>query len=151
MYVELGRGQDYSWSATTSGQDIIDTYAVELCQDDHHYLYHGTCTAMEQVEQKNAWKPTVADGTAAGSYTMRVWRTKYGPVAYRATVGGKKVAYTTLRSSYLHEPTPSSASRCSTTPLRQGTRGLPERGAAHQLHLQLVLRRLPAHRLLQQR
>ncbi|MFF1489432.1 penicillin acylase family protein [Streptomyces sp. NPDC058319] len=103
MYVELGRGQDYSWSATTSGQDIIDTYAVELCQDDHHYLYHGTCTAMEQVQQADAWKPTVADGTAAGSYTMRVWRTKYGPVQYRATVGGKKVAYTTLRSSYLHE------------------------------------------------
>ncbi|WP_250401650.1 penicillin acylase family protein [Streptomyces cellostaticus] len=103
MYVELGRGQDYSWSATTSGQDIIDTYAVELCQDDHHYLYHGTCTAMDQVERKNAWKPTAADGTAAGSYTMRVWRTKYGPVRYRATVGGKKVAYTTLRSSYLHE------------------------------------------------
>ncbi|WP_316739865.1 penicillin acylase family protein [Streptomyces sp. MK7] len=103
MYVELGRGQDYAWSATTSGQDIIDTYAVELCQDDHHYLYHGTCTAMDQVEQKNAWKPTVADGTAAGSYAMRVWRTKYGPVQYRATVGGKKVAYTTLRSSYLHE------------------------------------------------
>ncbi|MFB0615274.1 penicillin acylase family protein [Streptomyces sp. AGS-58] len=103
MYVELGRGQDYSWSATTSGQDIIDTYAVELCQDDHHYLYHGTCTAMDQVEQKNAWSPTVADGTAAGSYTMRVWRTKYGPVTYRATVGGKKVAYTSLRSSYLHE------------------------------------------------
>ncbi|MGV9355717.1 penicillin acylase family protein [Streptomyces misionensis] len=103
MYVELGRGQDYSWSATTSGQDIIDTYAVELCQDDYHYLYHGTCTAMDKVEQKNSWSPTLADGTAAGSYTMRVWRTKYGPVEYRATVGGKKVAYTTLRSSYLHE------------------------------------------------
>ncbi|AGS68583.1 penicillin acylase family protein [Streptomyces collinus] len=103
MYVELGRGQDYSWSATTSGQDIVDTYAVELCQDDYHYLFHGTCTAMDKVEQKNAWKPTVADGTAAGSYTMRVWRTKYGPVQYRATVGGKKVAYTSLRSSYLHE------------------------------------------------
>ncbi|MGW1327235.1 penicillin acylase family protein [Streptomyces antibioticus] len=103
MYVELGRGQDYAWSATTSGQDIIDTYAVELCQDDHHYLYRGTCTAMEKVEQKNSWKPTTADGTAAGSYTMRVWRTKYGPVEYRATVGGKKVAYTTLRSSFMHE------------------------------------------------
>ncbi|MFE4412406.1 penicillin acylase family protein [Streptomyces sp. NPDC056821] len=103
MYVELGRGQDYSWSATTSGQDIIDTYAVELCQDDFHYLYRGTCTAMDKVEQTNSWKPTVADGTAAGSYTMRVWRTKYGPVEYRATVGGKKVAYTTLRSSFLHE------------------------------------------------
>ncbi|MFI5978396.1 penicillin acylase family protein [Streptomyces sp. NPDC051452] len=103
MYVELGRGQDYSWSATTSGQDIIDTYAVELCQDDYHYLFHGTCTAMDQVERKNAWKPTLADGTAAGSYTMRAWRTRYGPVEYRATVGGKKVAYTSLRSSYLHE------------------------------------------------
>ncbi|RPF32316.1 penicillin acylase family protein [Streptomyces sp. TLI_185] len=103
MYVELGRGQDYSWSATTSGQDIIDTYAVELCQDDNHYLYHGTCTAMDKVEQTNSWKPTTADGTAAGSYTMRVWKTKYGPVEYRATVGGKKVAYTTLRSSYMHE------------------------------------------------
>ncbi|MER5472082.1 penicillin acylase family protein [Streptomyces sp. NPDC002685] len=103
MYVELGRGQDYSWSATTSGQDIIDTYAVELCQDDYHYLYHGTCTAMDKVERTNSWKPTVADGTAAGSYRMQVYRTKYGPVAYRATVGGKKVAYTTLRSSYMHE------------------------------------------------
>ncbi|MCF1647128.1 penicillin acylase family protein [Streptomyces indiaensis] len=103
MYVELGRGQDYAWSATTSGQDIIDSYAVELCQDDYHYLYRGTCTPMERIEQKNAWKPTTADGTAAGSYTLRVWRTKYGPVEYRATVGGKKVAYTTLRSSFLHE------------------------------------------------
>ncbi|MFE2534971.1 penicillin acylase family protein [Streptomyces sp. NPDC059371] len=103
MYVELGRGQDYSWSATTSGQDIIDTYAVELCQDDYHYLYHGTCTAMDKVERTNSWKPTTADGTAAGSYRMQVYRTKYGPVEYRATVGGKKVAYTTLRTSYLHE------------------------------------------------
>ncbi|MEU1055983.1 penicillin acylase family protein [Streptomyces sp. NPDC005876] len=103
MYVELGRGQDYAWSATTSGQDIIDTYAVELCQDDYHYLYRGTCTPMEKIERKNAWKPTVADGTAAGSYTMRVWRTEYGPVEYRATVDGKKVAYTSLRSSFLHE------------------------------------------------
>ncbi|MEV6193907.1 penicillin acylase family protein [Streptomyces sp. NPDC051920] len=103
MYVELGRGQDYSWSATTSGQDIIDTYAVELCQDDYHYLYHGTCTAMDKVERTNSWKPTTADGTAAGSYRMQVYRTKYGPVAYRATVGGKKVAYTTLRTSFMHE------------------------------------------------
>lgn len=103
MYIELGRGQDYAWSATTSGQDIIDAYAVELCQDDVHYLYHGTCTAMEKIEQTNSWKPTTADSTPAGSYRMQVWRTKYGPVTHRATVGGKKVAYTTLRSSYLNE------------------------------------------------
>ncbi|WP_189217230.1 MULTISPECIES: penicillin acylase family protein [Streptomyces] len=103
MYVELGRGQDYAWSATTSGQDVIDTYAVELCRDDHHYLYRGTCTPMEKVERNNAWRPTTADPTPAGSYRMQVWRTAYGPVTHRATVDGKKVAYTTLRSSYLHE------------------------------------------------
>jgi acyl-homoserine lactone acylase PvdQ len=103
MYVQLGRGQDYAWSATTSAQDIVDTYAVELCQDDHHYLFHGECVAMEKVEHTNSWKPTVADSTAAGSYKMRAWLTKYGPVEYRATVGGKKVAYTSLRTSYRHE------------------------------------------------
>ncbi|MDJ0344547.1 penicillin acylase family protein [Streptomyces sp. H10-C2] len=103
MYVELGRGQDYAWSATSAGQDITDTYAVELCQDAVHYLYHGVCTAMEKLQRVNSWNPTVADSTAKGSYRMQVYRTAYGPVEYRATVGGKAVAYTTLRSSYRHE------------------------------------------------
>ncbi|WP_410616379.1 penicillin acylase family protein [Amycolatopsis sp. lyj-109] len=111
MYTLLGRGQDYSWSATTSAQDIIDTYALQLCdpsgnaptKDSNYYTYQGKCVPMETVEVKNAWKPTLADGTAAGSYTLRSYRTKYGPVQSRATVGGKPVAYTTLRSSYFHE------------------------------------------------
>lgn len=103
MYVELGRGQDYAWSATSASQDVTDTYAVELCQDATHYLFHGQCTAMEKLERTNSWKPTLADTTAAGSYRMQIWRTAYGPVEYRATVGGKAVAYTQLRSSYRHE------------------------------------------------
>ncbi|MCP2246315.1 penicillin acylase family protein [Lentzea aerocolonigenes] len=111
MYVQLGRGVDYSWSATSSAQDIIDTYAVELCNADGSpatkastsYLFHGSCLPMERLERKNAWKPTVADGTPAGSYTLVMWRTKYGLVTSRASVGGKVVAYTTLRSTYMHE------------------------------------------------
>lgn len=103
MYIELGRGQDYAWSATSAGQDVTDTYAVELCQDATHYLFHGTCTAMEKLERTNSWSPTLADTTAAGSYRMQVYRTAYGPVQYRATIGGKAVAYTSLRSSYRHE------------------------------------------------
>ncbi|WP_082114633.1 penicillin acylase family protein [Lentzea aerocolonigenes] len=111
MYVQLGRGVDYSWSATSSAQDMIDTYAVELCNADGSpatkastsYLFHGACLPMERLERKNAWKPTVADGTAAGSYTLVMWRTKYGLVTSRATVGGKVVAYATLRSTYMHE------------------------------------------------
>ncbi|MFF7159184.1 penicillin acylase family protein [Streptomyces sp. NPDC008139] len=103
MYVELGRGQDYAWSATSASQDVTDTYAVELCQDSTHYVLHGACVPMEKLERTNSWSPTVADSTAAGSYRMQVWRTAYGPVQYRATVGGKAVAYTALRSSYRHE------------------------------------------------
>lgn len=34
---------------------------------------------------------------------MQVWRTNYGIVTARATVGGKQVAYTSLRSTYRHE------------------------------------------------
>ncbi len=103
MYVELGRGQDYAWSATSASQDVTDTYAVQLCQDDSHYMLHGSCVPMEKLERTNSWSPTLADSTAAGSYRMQVWRTAYGPVEYRATVGGKPVAYTQLRSSYMHE------------------------------------------------
>ncbi len=111
MYVQLGRGQDYAWSATSAGQDITDTYAVELCEpgggtptkQSTGYLYRGTCTPMEKLERKNAWQPTVADSTAAGSYRMQVFRTKYGVVTHRASVDGAPVAYVSLRSTYRHE------------------------------------------------
>jgi acyl-homoserine lactone acylase PvdQ len=111
FYVLLGRGQDYSWSATTSAQDIIDTYAVDLCdptgkpvtKDSAFYMLRGQCVPIQTQERKNAWTPTVADGTAAGSYRLVSYKTAYGPVISRATVGGKPVAYTSLRSTYKHE------------------------------------------------
>ncbi|MGA8115464.1 MAG: penicillin acylase family protein [Actinocatenispora sp.] len=111
FYVQLGRGQDYSWSATSAGQDITDTYAVPLCdpsggpatQDSTGYQFHGSCLPMEKLERDNSWKPTLADQTAEGSYKLIVNRTKYGLVRSRGTVDGKPVAFTSLRSSYRHE------------------------------------------------
>jgi acyl-homoserine lactone acylase PvdQ len=110
FYVLLGRGQDYAWSATTSSQDIIDTYAVELCSpsgtptiDSTHYLHRGQCLPMEVIERRNSWYWSVGSPVDAGSYTLRVYRTKYGSVTHRATIGGKPVAYTRLRSTFLHE------------------------------------------------
>ncbi|WP_371478609.1 penicillin acylase family protein [Kitasatospora sp. NBC_00315] len=111
FYVELGRGQDYAWSATSAGQDITDTYAVPLCTPDGSpvtlaadaYLLHGACTPMERLERKNSWSPTTADATAAGSYTLVMNRTAYGLVSARGTVGGRPVAFTSLRSTYRHE------------------------------------------------
>ena len=34
LFVQLGRGADYAWSATSAGQDIIDTFAERLCDAD---------------------------------------------------------------------------------------------------------------------
>ncbi len=111
FYVELGRGEDYSWSATSAGQDVTDTFAVPLCNPDgtpateasNYYLYNGQCTAMDALEQDDSWSPTIADSTADGSYKLIVYRTNYGLVQYRATINGAPVAYTSQRSSYMHE------------------------------------------------
>src|SRR5213078_61040 len=35
-----------------------------------HYLYHGQCLPMEVLEQDDAWTPTTADSTPAGSYKL---------------------------------------------------------------------------------
>ncbi|MFF4128078.1 penicillin acylase family protein [Microbispora rosea] len=111
LYVLLGRGTDYAWSATSAAEDITDTYAVTLCDPNggtpsvagDHYLYHGVCTPMETLKKTNSWKPSTADSTAAGSYDLVVERTKYGLVTWRGTVGGVPTAFTTLRSTYQHE------------------------------------------------
>ncbi len=111
MYVQLGRGQDYSWSATSAGQDVTDTYAVPLCDpegrparpDSLYYEYHGDCLPMERLEKDNSWSRTVADQTPPGSYRMVTYRTKYGLVRQRGTMNGQPVAFASLRSSYQHE------------------------------------------------
>ncbi|MFC4150314.1 penicillin acylase family protein [Micromonospora mangrovi] len=111
LYVLLGRGQDYAWSATSSVHDITDTYALPLCTTDgsaptlaaDHYLYRGACLPMERLAHVNRWSPTVADSTPAGSYQLVAWRTKLGLVAWRGTVGGRPHAFTQLRSTYRHE------------------------------------------------
>jgi acyl-homoserine lactone acylase PvdQ len=111
LYVQLGRGRDYAWSATSAGQDIIDTYAVELCEPggsqptkrSNHYRFRGECLAMEELRRENCWEPSAADQTPAGCETLVVRRTKLGLVTARATLDGIPVAYTKLRRTYFHE------------------------------------------------
>ncbi len=111
LYVQLGRGRDYSWSATSAGQDIIDTFAVKLCEPgggtptrgSRHYEFNGSCLPMDELTHTNSWTPNVADPTPPGSETMRVFRTKAGIVTATATIGGKPYAYTKLRATYNHE------------------------------------------------
>jgi acyl-homoserine lactone acylase PvdQ len=111
LFVELGHGPDYAWSATSEGQNIIDTFAVPLCtpgggppsigSDD--YLLNGQCVAMQKLYDSESWKPNLADSTPAGSATFLTLRTAYGLVIARATIDGRPVVYTNLRSTYFHE------------------------------------------------
>ena len=112
FYVQMGRGVDYAWSATSAGQDVTDTFAVELCEtdgsepttDSRAYVdTSGECVEFEELSVTNEWSPTIADQTPEGGYTLTSLRSEYGLVRSFATVEGTPVAYTSLRSTYMRE------------------------------------------------
>ena len=104
MYVELGHGSDYAWSATTSTADNVDTFADVLCEGEYHYLYKGQCVPMEKLEHTNTWTPNADEPKGeAGSETLTAYRTVQGIVFAHGVVDGKKVAFVSARSTYFHE------------------------------------------------
>jgi acyl-homoserine lactone acylase PvdQ len=95
FYVLLGRGKDFAWSATSANSDIVDQYVEMLCGgDDVHYLYNGECRAMTTFDAG------VLKGNGTEPDREIVFReTIHGPVAGYATVGGRRVAISTKRST----------------------------------------------------
>ena len=112
LYAQIGRGRDFAWSATTSAQDIVDTFALPLCEpggarptlNSMHYRFRGRCLPIEVLERTNQWQPNLADSTPAGSETLRAQRTAMGLVEARATIRRRPYIYTRLRSTYRQEP-----------------------------------------------
>ena len=103
LFVLLGHGRDYAWSATTATSDNTDTFAEVLCQDDFHYRWRGQCLPMDKLERHNSWTPSAVDSTPPGSETLTAYRTVHGIVFARGTVGGRKVAFVSARTTYGHE------------------------------------------------
>jgi hypothetical protein len=103
LYVELGHGRDYAWSATTATSDNVDTFAELLCRDAYHYEYKGHCLAMQKLVRVNSWTPSLGDMTPAGTETLIAYRTVHGIVYARGTVRGRPVAFVHARSTYFHE------------------------------------------------
>ena len=105
MYVQMGHGSDYAWSATSSGSDNTDTFAEVLCGGDKvHYKYKGTCRPMQKLVRNLSWKPNAIDPTPAGKAKLTSYRTVHGIVNNYGKVNGKPVAYVTARTTYMHEP-----------------------------------------------
>ncbi|MEA2390278.1 MAG: hypothetical protein QOK31_387 [Solirubrobacteraceae bacterium] len=111
LYVQLGHGRDYAWSATSAYSDNVDTFAERLCNLDGStpstastaYRLHGRCVPMDDLRRSNTWKPNPSDQTPPGSETLVALRTAHGIVEARARVHGVPVAYVRHRSTYFHE------------------------------------------------
>jgi acyl-homoserine lactone acylase PvdQ len=103
LYVQIGHGRDYAWSATTATSDNVDTFAEVLCQDGFHYMYKDRCLPMETLVRHVSWAPNAIDPTPAGSATLTAYRTVHGIVFARGRVDGKRVAFVHARTTYFHE------------------------------------------------
>jgi acyl-homoserine lactone acylase PvdQ len=109
--VQIGRGADYTWSATSSGFDNVDTVIERLCEPDgsrptlesEHYRRDGLCLPMDRRTHVERSTPSLADPQPPKEFRFQVLRTHHGIVQYRTTVGGDPVAVVAERSTYRRE------------------------------------------------
>ncbi|MBI5289826.1 MAG: penicillin acylase family protein [Chloroflexi bacterium] len=104
LYVQLGRGTDYAWSATSSGADNVDQWVLELCEplggpatiNSMGYMHNSTCVPIETYQHTQATTPAIS---------WRVERTPdYGPISERGTLmDGTPIAIAVQRSTYGNE------------------------------------------------
>ncbi len=112
LYVLLGRGSEYAWSATTSTADNVDEFVEKLCEPDgskptrssDHYLYKGRCrpfTMRDHVLQTGTGAAN--DPSPPRRVVLQVKRSVHGPIQGTAKVDGDPVAIAEARSTYMHE------------------------------------------------
>ena len=90
-YILIGRREDFVWTLTSAGADIIDIFVETLCEgSDTKYMYKGQCRSM-----------TPFNAGTIDDQPVHFNRTVHGPVVGYATVEGRRVAISRKRSSYL--------------------------------------------------
>ncbi len=97
MYMLIGRTEDYAWSLTSAGHDVVDVYAEELCEPDgsaatrasSHYLYRGRCRPFNEV-----------DAGLLNGGPLRYQTSVHGPKFATATIDGKPYALSRRRSTF---------------------------------------------------
>jgi acyl-homoserine lactone acylase PvdQ len=99
--VELGRGEDYAWSATSAGSDLTDQRLELICNPDGgrpaatgtYYMYDGKCIPMVNE--------TFTDGKGL---VHKIHLTVHGVVqGWTTALGGQPVAEVNQRSTYGHD------------------------------------------------
>ncbi len=111
LFVQLGRGADYAWSATSASSDNVDTVVEKLCNVDGSrpkvtstaYRVGKKCRPMRADTHSETTTPNATAPGPPRTYEFRVLRTRNGIVQKRTTVGGRPVAIVAQRSTYGHE------------------------------------------------
>jgi acyl-homoserine lactone acylase PvdQ len=95
FYLQIGRGPDYAWSATSASSDVVDQFAETLCGGDAiHYMFKGQCVAM------GTFDAGLLKGSNGAPDTELVYHTTvHGPVVAHATSNGTEVAISLDRST----------------------------------------------------
>src|SRR4051794_28665971 len=109
--VELGRGQDFAWSATSAGSDLIDQRLEKVCKpgggtpdpEGKYYLFRGVCTPMVHEVFSETAVPKPGGVGAPTVIRHDIYRTNHGVVQGWTTAGGKPVAVVNQRSTYEHD------------------------------------------------
>lgn len=111
LVVQLGRGVDYAWSATSAGSDLVDTVVERLCDpaggdatvESEGYLVGDECRPMDRNVHEETAVPNAAGPGVPQTYRFLVLRTEHGIVQVRTTVDGQPVAVVLQRSTYGRE------------------------------------------------
>jgi acyl-homoserine lactone acylase PvdQ len=99
IFIELGRGVDYAWSATSAGADIIDQRLEKLCNKDgtpatlnsKAYVFDDgkgggpQCIAMYERTDTQVAKTSAGATNPPAIYNIQIERTVHGPVIGRTT------------------------------------------------------------------
>lgn len=119
LYVLIGRGRDFAWSATSAYGDNVDEFVEVLCEPDangepdpsaevtresDHYVYKGKCVPFETRRKVLQTRVQATDpGNAFKRYELLVKRSVHGPIQGTATIDEEPVAIAEARSAYFHE------------------------------------------------
>jgi len=111
--IELGRGPDFAWSATSAGSDLIDQRLEQICDpgggkpqsEGKYYLFNGVCTPMIHELFSEAVGPKPGGPGAPAVIDHDIYRTGHGVVQGWTTSGTDThpVAVVNQRSTYEHD------------------------------------------------
>jgi acyl-homoserine lactone acylase PvdQ len=109
--VELGRGRDYAWSATSAGSDLIDQRVERICNPSGgapdaqgtYYESGGQCLPMTREVFSETALPKPGGVGAPARLDHVIYLTQHGVVQGWTTVGGQPVAIVNQRSTFNHD------------------------------------------------